>query len=62
MQDIIEKVVNQGYRPLIPEDVPEDIVSLIKSCWNQVPKNRPEASLIVSSLSNIGRMTIEVSV
>ena len=50
-KQLTESVVNNGYRPLIPGEVPEDIAKLIKSCWNEDSTKRPEMSLIASTLA-----------
>ncbi|XP_030629890.1 receptor-interacting serine/threonine-protein kinase 1 [Chanos chanos] len=43
-EDHICQCVRQGDRPderLIPEDTPQEIISLMKRCWDQDPQNRP---------------------
>ena len=50
----LKKMVNDGYRPNIPEEVDEGIRHLIKSCWNVDPLSRPEFRLIYSTICMIG--------
>lgn len=38
---IINKVVNQGDRPPISNDIPDVYKNLIEDCWNQNPDDRP---------------------
>ena len=43
-EDQICQCVRKGDRPddeSIPEDTPQDILSLMKQCWNQDPLLRP---------------------
>ncbi|CAG8787171.1 7768_t:CDS:1, partial [Acaulospora morrowiae] len=40
-----------GERPLIPTGTPQSIVTLIKSCWDAKPENRPTAAEIFNLLN-----------
>lgn len=49
-------MVEQGGRlPLAgnPADTPEALVTLMLSCWEQSPDNRPSFTSVVSSLSSL---------
>lgn len=48
---LAENVSKNGFRPLLPEEMPEDIVKIVKSCWNEDPNKRPDMSLIAMGLS-----------
>lgn len=48
-----QKVVVEGLRPKIPEDLPMEIENLIVSCWNSDSNTRPSMGLIVQSLDSI---------
>lgn len=50
----LKRMVNEGYRPNIPDEIDEDIRHLIKSCWNVEPRSRPDFRLIYSTLCLIG--------
>jgi serine/threonine protein kinase len=50
-KQLIDSVANKGLRPLIPNDIPEDLIKIIKSCWNEDPEKRPDFSLIAMGLS-----------
>jgi serine/threonine protein kinase len=49
-RDAIREFVLKGRRPAIPVTVPEDIASLIQSCWAQDPSDRPSFADIVTAL------------
>lgn len=38
---VVERVVIQGERPVIPEDMPEELVLLMRRCWDADPTKRP---------------------
>jgi serine/threonine protein kinase len=42
-----------GKRPIITEDTPECIASLMKRCWDPYPENRPSMDEINKILSNL---------
>lgn len=44
--------VTQGYRLVIPEEYPESVQKIMKSCWNTEPTKRPSFFLISSILSD----------
>ena len=52
-RQLIESVVNQSYRPLIPGDMQEDIARLIKSCWSTDPNKRADMRLIATTMKRI---------
>ena len=37
----VEEMVKNGERPVLPDDLSEDLKGLIKSCWDPEPCNRP---------------------
>ncbi|KAK8839443.1 hypothetical protein M9Y10_031797 [Tritrichomonas musculus] len=49
---LIKKIVNQGYRPNISEDIPDAYKKLIESCWSEKADDRPTFSDIVENLKN----------
>lgn len=38
---VVERVVIQGERPPVPEDMPEELELLMRRCWDAEPANRP---------------------
>lgn len=44
---ILNKVSVNGDRPEIPPGVPEPVAELIKDCWSQDPKARPNAKQVL---------------
>ena len=55
--DFMVRVVNQGHRPRIRDDLPEVLVRLIQRCWDSNPTIRPsseELLKIVDSLCGDG--------
>jgi hypothetical protein len=40
-QEIVTKVVKEGYRLSPPDNCPEEIANLMQGCWNADPKLRP---------------------
>ena len=47
---IMRKVVNEGKRPPISDDIPEIYKNLIEECWDQNPDVRPTFEEIVESM------------
>eukprot|EP00878_Enallax_costatus_P001012 GHUV01001146.1.p1 GENE.GHUV01001146.1~~GHUV01001146.1.p1 ORF type:complete len:510 (+),score=107.78 GHUV01001146.1:223-1530(+) len=47
---VVERVVVQGERPPIPDNVPEGLSILMQICWDAVPENRPTFEQIVTCL------------
>ncbi|CAG9310862.1 unnamed protein product [Blepharisma stoltei] len=48
-----QMIVEDGFRPAIPEKMNDGIKELMKSCWNVDPARRPDFNLIFSTLCNI---------
>jgi len=44
-------MVTKGERPPIPKDCPSLFKKLIKSCWSQSPKSRPDFKNIIQELT-----------
>ena len=42
--------LNKNYRPVIPENVPEEIAELMECCWDENPEKRPSFSEIINFL------------
>lgn len=42
--------VGRGDLPRRPTDFPDDIWSLLESCWNRIPQMRPHAEMVTSWL------------
>lgn len=38
---VVERVVIQGERPPVPEDMPEELELLMRRCWDADPAKRP---------------------
>lgn len=51
---LMNKVAVESYRPKLPQDLPEEISTLILSCWNTDPQSRPSFTLIVQTLNRQG--------
>lgn len=49
---LIKKVLNEGKRPEISEDVPDAYKQLIEICWLQDCEERPSFDSIVENLKN----------
>lgn len=47
---ITDLVINQGYRPEIPEDAPPNLAKLINKCWQTNPEKRLTMSRVVRYL------------
>ena len=47
------QAVSVGKRPIIPDDVSEDIKTLICQCWSQDHTNRPDCEEILQKLNNM---------
>eukprot|EP01117_Protostelium_nocturnum_P003651 TRINITY_DN14936_c0_g1_i1.p1 TRINITY_DN14936_c0_g1~~TRINITY_DN14936_c0_g1_i1.p1 ORF type:complete len:629 (+),score=258.47 TRINITY_DN14936_c0_g1_i1:114-2000(+) len=47
--DLVEAVTKKGRRPEIPEGCPPKLKTLIQSCWNPSPGNRPTFAQILAS-------------
>jgi serine/threonine protein kinase len=50
---IIAKVANEGLRPTIPLDCDEKWATLMRSCWNENPVERPNFGKILEDLSEM---------
>lgn len=48
-----QMIVDEGFRPGIPENLSDEIRELLKSCWNVDPLSRPDFNLIFSTLCNL---------
>ena len=49
-QHIPYLVAEKGLRPDLPKHLPPTLTELIKSCWDEQPKNRPRFTHIVKQL------------
>ncbi|KAL7068695.1 protein kinase domain-containing protein [Cryptosporidium serpentis] len=52
--DILVSEIIKGTRPCmdyIIENIPQEIIKLMQSCWNQVPLNRPNMTDVISDLT-----------
>ena len=59
---IREMVWNFGQRPDIDDDWPEDLQNLIKSCWSDSFKKRPDFAEVIRVLdSEIAKVETELS-
>ena len=47
---LMKKVMNEGYRPYIRDDVPDVYKELIEKCWSQKSEERPSFDEIVSEM------------
>ena len=59
--DKIEKIIIDGYRPplnILPDDIPECIIEIMKDCWNSKPSSRPSLGKIISILTIILQLDI----
>jgi len=52
-QQYYKKVVHGGERPAISRKFPNDLVKMIRSCWDVDPQKRPAFQRIVSSLTEM---------
>lgn len=46
----VRVALEEGKRPIIPQECPPDFASLIEVCWHEQPSKRPEFASIVSFL------------
>ena len=54
-EDVASKIINEGYREQIPEDIRKDhptLTQIIEECWDQDPKKRPSAIKVHQLLKN----------
>ena len=51
-KQLINDIVQQGHRPVIPLNNPDDIAELILKCWNPDPSQRPNFAVISNTLTN----------
>lgn len=54
--EIIQKVVQESARPEVtklPRDVPQELVMVMRKCWEQHPQDRPDMSDVVRALRSI---------
>lgn len=49
-QELAIAVAVEGLRPTIASGAPPEVVALLKSCWDAVPKHRPTAADVVARL------------
>lgn len=47
---ISQAIIQQGYRPSLPESIPSTLKHLIESCWEDAPTKRPSFTAINSLL------------
>lgn len=47
---VVERVVVQGERPPIPDNIPDGFSILLQTCWDAVPEKRPTFDQIVTCL------------
>jgi len=51
---LVKSVAIQGKRPTIPNECPSELAQLIRSCWDNEPKKRPNFAQIIAHLERIG--------
>lgn len=49
----IREHVKAGHRPILPDDCPDMLAMLIKSCWDRRPQERPKFETICTELRYI---------
>jgi len=52
-KEFMSQVVNLGSRPKLPNNLPEELASLLQACWDVDLLKRPSCKEIVASLSSI---------
>ena len=52
--------VSTTVTPVVPEDCPDKIARVMKSCWSKEPSNRPSFLLLVKALAEINLGLISV--
>lgn len=55
-KQLLTNVVEQGQRPMLNSNTPEDIASIIHNCWNPEPKHRPDFFYIQSVLASYSHL------
>ncbi|KAJ3337531.1 hypothetical protein HDU93_000909, partial [Gonapodya sp. JEL0774] len=50
---IFDDICFKNLRPSIPDDMPEELVSLMKSCWDEDPSKRPNFTQIAETMKSI---------
>ncbi len=53
MEELKERVVDKGERPLIPDYSPRTLTKLIERCWHQDPTKRPAFTDIIPLFDRI---------
>ena len=51
--DELYNAVMNGQRPKLPKDCPEELVALLKDCWNAIPDKRPSFTEICVRLETL---------
>mmetsp|Transcript_12196 Transcript_12196/g.15809 ORF Transcript_12196/g.15809 Transcript_12196/m.15809 type:complete len:329 (-) Transcript_12196:59-1045(-) len=49
----LEKVVNQDFRPSIPEEWPSELKTLLSQCWHKLPRKRPTFPVLLRKIDAI---------
>ena len=50
------RVLHQNARPdmtAIPKECPEELVVIMKKCWDTVPDKRPDFNIIIRALKSV---------
>ena len=52
-KDVAKKILtNKDFRPVIPDEVPEEIADLMECCWDNDPQKRPTFIVIINFLDD----------
>lgn len=52
-KDMKRYVVNENSRPVLNDNIPEEIKLIIRSCWQRDPELRPNIHKIIEIIKNI---------
>jgi len=52
-EGLVKSVAKQGKRPVLPSNCPTELAQLIRTCWDNDPKKRPNFAQIIAHLERI---------
>jgi len=50
-KELVEYVVDENFRPQMPETIPKELAELVRSCWQTDSQQRPDITYIEKIIS-----------